>query len=153
KQQLRDEPSQSNDIAEIDWHPVTNLGIKCRECTKEPNWGKRVFKPSAPAEMRNVDISLDHKQFTSWNQYEIIITNSTVTSFTDTLARTFLSIITVKFTITTATAIPEQWIRQASFNRQRDNWATKSYLLKYIGKPNAGLRQQYIRQIFVTTWT
>ncbi|KAA6359022.1 MAG: hypothetical protein EZS28_045452 [Streblomastix strix] len=26
----------------------------------------------------------------------------------------------------------------ASFNRQRDYWATKSYLLKYIGKPGAG---------------
>ncbi|KAA6399043.1 MAG: hypothetical protein EZS28_005424 [Streblomastix strix] len=29
-------------------------------------------------------------------------------------------------------------INQASINRQRDYWATKSYLLKYIGKPCAG---------------
>jgi hypothetical protein len=32
----------------------------------------------------------------------------------------------------------EAKINQASFNRQRDYWATKSYLLKYIGKPGAG---------------
>ncbi|KAA6360834.1 MAG: hypothetical protein EZS28_043639, partial [Streblomastix strix] len=32
----------------------------------------------------------------------------------------------------------EAKINQTSFNRQRDYWATKSYLLKYIGKPGAG---------------
>ncbi|KAA6357310.1 MAG: hypothetical protein EZS28_047163 [Streblomastix strix] len=32
----------------------------------------------------------------------------------------------------------EAKINQVSFNRQRDYWATKSYLLKYIGKPGAG---------------
>ncbi|KAA6355393.1 MAG: hypothetical protein EZS28_049080, partial [Streblomastix strix] len=32
---------------------------------------------------------------------------------------------------------PEAKINQASFNRQKDYWATKSNLLKYIGKPGA----------------
>ncbi|KAA6340024.1 MAG: hypothetical protein EZS28_052565, partial [Streblomastix strix] len=32
----------------------------------------------------------------------------------------------------------EAKINQDSFNRCSDNWATKSYLLKYIGKPDAG---------------
>ncbi|KAA6366953.1 MAG: hypothetical protein EZS28_037520, partial [Streblomastix strix] len=32
----------------------------------------------------------------------------------------------------------EAKINLTSFNRQRDYWATKSYLLKYIGKPGAG---------------
>ncbi|KAA6366027.1 MAG: hypothetical protein EZS28_038446, partial [Streblomastix strix] len=32
----------------------------------------------------------------------------------------------------------EAKINQASLNRYRDHWATKSYLLKYIGKPGAG---------------
>ncbi|KAA6376454.1 MAG: hypothetical protein EZS28_028018, partial [Streblomastix strix] len=32
----------------------------------------------------------------------------------------------------------EAKINQTSFNRQRDYWATKSYLLKFIGKPGAG---------------
>ncbi|KAA6365689.1 MAG: hypothetical protein EZS28_038783, partial [Streblomastix strix] len=113
----------------------------------------------------------------------------------DAHAGTHLSIIPVKFTITTTTIIHEQWyiqycyttiakstkyradsegnqtqrqntiarnshtvmeiemeperqdinpppleakINQVSFNGQRDYWATKSNLLKYIGKPGAG---------------
>ncbi|KAA6363803.1 MAG: hypothetical protein EZS28_040670, partial [Streblomastix strix] len=32
----------------------------------------------------------------------------------------------------------EAKINQPSFNRQRDNWVTKSYLLKYFGKSGAG---------------
>ncbi|KAA6363262.1 MAG: hypothetical protein EZS28_041211, partial [Streblomastix strix] len=96
------------DNVEIDWHPVTNLGIKCRERTRQPNCGSRIFKPSAPIEARNVDTSLDHEQFTSRNQDEIRIIDSKVINFIGALAKILLSIISVKSTITTITIIPEQ---------------------------------------------
>ncbi|KAA6374458.1 MAG: hypothetical protein EZS28_030014 [Streblomastix strix] len=144
--------------------------MKCRKCTRQFNWGKRLFKPSAPGDMRNVDIDLDHEQFISRNQYEIWITDTIVIFFSDTLAWTILSIISQQGADSEGNQTQRQnsttrnyhyvmeidmeskgrdinptpleaKINHASFIGQREYWATKSYLLKYFDKRGAGQHQ------------
>ncbi|KAA6378670.1 MAG: hypothetical protein EZS28_025805 [Streblomastix strix] len=112
KQQLRDEPRQPSDIIEIDWHPATKIGIKYCQRTKQSDLDKHIFEPLVPVKTRNADINLDHKKFTSLNQYKFRITVTANINFTSALTKTLLCTISEKFLITTAIIIYKQMFIQ-----------------------------------------
>ncbi|KAA6385852.1 MAG: hypothetical protein EZS28_018621, partial [Streblomastix strix] len=120
------EPRQLSDNTVIYQLPVIKLEIKCLKCTRQFNWSKRLFKPSAPGETRNQQRAESEGNQTQ--RQNITARNSH-----------YMMEIDMESEGRDINPTPlEAKINHASFIRQIDYWATKSYILKYFGKPGAG---------------